>query len=343
MNEQIPTGTDASLSVGRRGFVTLIAAMSGALAGCSVETETARKPEDPANPPGRSDESDAITRVERKLTQVYDQIDEVPVVEDGEFVYDLEDSVERTDYEEMIELAKDALNAAEELDRRVYESKSTREQLQRTAKIAFLLVDQRFLVHRALLGGLGFRQAFSKGDYARSLEVIDEGREMLERLRANGGELTESVDPEETLNLTTSELDAATITGDLEVLLEVLRWWTPVFGGFEYTATGMVAVEEANQELEAERYGQAQEDYGRAQAAFARADAAFNTAHGQGEPLEHLIPMVNDLRCIVPILATGYDDLDEAFSELESSNEEEGREIAGEIMIRLDKEFRRCL
>lgn len=127
------------------------------------------------------------------------------------------------------------------------------------------------------------------------------------------------------------------------MLLGVLRWWTPVFGGFKYTATGMVAVKEANQELEAERYGKAQEEYARAQTAFARADAAFNTAHGQGEPLEHLMPMVNDLRCIVPILATGYDDLDGAFSELESGNEEEGREIAREILIRLDKEFRRCL
>lgn len=196
MNEQRPTGTDVSFSVGRRGFVTIVAAMSGALAGCSGEKETTRKPDDPADPPGGNDESDAITRVEEKLTQVYDRIHEVSVVEDGEFVYDLEDSVESVDYEEMIELAKDALNAAEELDRRVDESKPPREHLQRNAKIAFLLVDQQFLVHRAFLGGLGFRQAFTEGDYRRSLTVINEGREMLKRLRANGGELTESIDSE---------------------------------------------------------------------------------------------------------------------------------------------------
>lgn len=335
---------DTLVSVDRRAFITLTAAFSGTLAGCSGETK--RTGPDRGEATDRSDvsdDADAITRVEAKIERVFDRIEDVPLVAHGEFVYDLENSVESVDYEEMVEIAKDALRAAQELDRDVDASKRTREYLHSAAKIAFLLVDQRFLIHRAMIGGLVFRRAFSEGDYERSLEVIDEAREFLERLRANGGELGEEVDSDEERNLSMSELDAASITSDLDLILEILQWGIPVFEGFEYTATGMVAVQEATRELEEERYGPAQEYYDQAQTNFSKAEAAFDTAHGRGQPLEYLMPMVNDLRCFVPILATGYDDLDEAFSELESGNEENGKEMARDTMLQLDREFRRCL
>lgn len=344
MTERKTTWTDIPVSLERRAFITLTVAMSGPLAGCSGKSKrTAPNQDESTDPSGGSDNPDKITEVEAKIKQVYDRIEDVPLVADGEFVYDLEISAESVDYEEMVKIAKEALKAAEDMDQDVEVSKQTQEYLQRTAKIAFLLVDQRFLFHRALLGGLVFRRAFSKGEYERAAEVIDESRGLLERLKANGGELENEVDTYEDQNLTMSEEGTLSITSDLVVVREILHWWIPVFVGFQYTATGMVVVQEGNQELQDNRYGPAQEHYDQAQKDFTRAEAAFNTAHGRGQPLEYLMPIVTDLRCFVPILATGYDDLDEAFSELVSGNEENGLEIAREILTHLDKEFSRCM
>lgn len=338
------TTTDSLVSVDRRAFITLSASLAGPLAGCSGETERTapdqREATDQSD--GRKDHK-AITRVEGKIEQVFDRVEAVPLVVDGEFAYDLEKAVQSVDYEEMVQMAKDALRAAEDLNPDVDATRQTREYLHNAAKIAFLLVDQRFLIHRALIGGLVFRRAFSEGDYGRSLEAIDEAREFIERLRANGGELGEQVDTTEQLKLSISGLDTTSITSDLDVILEILHWWIPVFEGFEYTAVGMVAVQEANQELEEERYGPAQEYYDEAQTNFSRAESAFDTAHGRGQPLEYLMPIVNDLRCFVPILANGYDDLDVAFSELESGNEVKGKEIARDTLLHLDREFTKCL
>lgn len=344
MTERRTPGTDATVSVDRRALITLTVAMSGPLAGCNGETKTTvPNPNNASDTRGGSGNPEEINVVEGKIQRVYDRVEDIPLIAGGEFVYELENSVESVDYEELVEVAKDALKAAEDIDQAVDVPKQTREYLLRAAKIAFLLVDQRFLIHRALLGGLVFRRAFSEGEYERAVEVIDESRVFLERLRANGGELEEEVDTTEDLYFTTSELDASSIISDMEVVLEILHWWIPVFEGFEYAATGMVLVQDGNQELEGHRYGLAQEHFDQAQKDFTRAEAAFNNAHGRGQPLEYLMPILNDLRCFVPILATGYDDLDEAFSELESGNEEKGLEIAGETLLQLNKEFNRCL
>lgn len=345
MTEWRPTRPGSPVSVDRRTFITTITlGLSGSLAGCSAESErTTPNQDEDTDPPGGSGKPDEITRVEEKVSQVYDRIGDVPLVEDGEFVYDIENSVESVDYEEMVEKAKDTLKAAEGIDQDVDVSKQTLEYLQRTARIAFLLVDQRFLVHRALLGGLVFRRAFSEGKYERAVEVIDESREFLDRLRANGGELEKEVDAYEDSDLPVIELEATSITSDLEVILQILRWSIPVFEGFEYTATGMVLVQDGNQELKGERYGIAQERYDLAQKYFTRAEMAFNTAHGRGQSLEYFIPLVQDLRCFVPTLGTGYDDMDEAFSELESGNEEKGMEIARETMSQMEEGFSRCM
>lgn len=345
MTERRTKGADSPASLDRRAFLTTLSlAISGPLAGCSGETKnTAPNLDESHDPPEGSGTPDEVSRIEGKIKQVYDRLEDVHLIVDGELVYDLENSVESVDYDEMIETAKDAVEAAEELDQDDDVSTETRNNLQRIARIAFLLVDQRFLVHRVLLGGMVFRRAFSDGKYGRAVEVMDESWKFLERLRANGGELEREVAGYEDSDFTMSELDAPSVTSDLEVILEILHWSIPVFEGFEYTATGMVVVQEGYQELEEGRYGPAKELFDQARKHFTRAEAAFNTAHGRGQALTYLMPLVKDLRCFVPSLATGYDDLDGAFSELESGNEEKGLDIARETLSQLDEEFRRCM
>lgn len=235
------------------------------------------------------------------------------------------------------------MEAAEGMDENVEVPNQTSEYLQQTARIAFLLVDQRYLVHNALLGGMIFQRAFTEGEYERAVEAIGESRQFLDRLRANGDGLEKEVAAYQASDLTIEEVDVSSVTSDLEVLLEVLGWSVPTFEGFEYTAMGMVVVQEGNQGLSEERYATARDRYDLAQKYFSKAETDFNTAHGRGRFLEYLIPLVNDLRCFVPALRAGYDDLDEAFLELEGGNEERGLETARETMHRMDEEFSRCM
>lgn len=338
-------GNDSWVAVDRRTFITTASvAVSGPLAGCSAGTKR-RTPERENEHTGAPDRGnhDETTRVESKIRRVYDLIEDVTLVEEGEFVYDLERSSGNVDYNELIEIAGEAMEAAEGLDEDVDAAKKTREHLRQTARIAFLLVDQRYLVHNVLLGGTVFRRSFTEGKYTRAVEVIGESRQLLDRLNSNRDKLEEEIAAYQDTDLTMDEVYVRSVSGDLAILIEVFGWTVPTFEAFEYTARGMALVQEGNQGLNKERYGIARDRYDAAQQYFSRAETAFDTAHGRGRTLEYLVPLVNDLRCFLPSLVAGYDDLDQAFIELEAGNEEQGMEIARETMHRMHEEFRRCM
>lgn len=338
-------GKESYVAIDRRTFVTTITlALSGPLAGCSGETKR-RTPEQENEHTGApdGDSQDETSRVERNIRRVYDRIEDVPLVEDGEFIYDLERTERSVDYEELIKMAKEAMEDAVGMDEDVEATKKTREHLRRTARIAFLLVDQRYLVHNALFGGTVFRRSFTEGKYKRAVHVIGESRQLLDRLGSNRDRLEEELAAYQDSDLTMDEVNVSSVRGDLVVLNEVVVWTASVFKAFEFTARGMVLVQEGNQGLNKERYGIARSRYDAAQKYFSRAETAFNTAHGRGRSLEYLVPLANDIRCFVPTLGAGYDDLDEAFIELQADNEERGLRIARETMQRMNEDFRRCM
>lgn len=331
--------------LGRRKIITgLSSAVVGFLAGCSGDQGKSDTEPGDENSPSTDEYGDGneLSQVMKNIQQVHERVEDLPVSEHGEFVFDFEKSQEEFDYETLNRESVEALQATERINEGEI-SVEKKEHLTRAARIGFLLTDQRRLLDRTIVGGLMFRDAFHREKYESGTDVMNETRSQLENLEANRTKVEGLLEAYERSELNIVTIRSDTFRSDLNVLGEVLRWATPVFEGFKSSAQGMVAVSEGNLALENERYGQARERYLRASEHFGDTRRAFDTAHGRGQPLDYVKPLVNELRCFIPTLQTGYADLEDAFSEFEAGNEEEGRRIARRVLGEMDEEFQGCI
>lgn len=335
-----------SQSATRRTYIVAsITGITGVLGGCSSDTGTpdrGSRDEDSGNSEEKLT-SDDVGAAEKQIEQVFDLIEAIPISDGGDFVFDVQDSMESVDHAEMSQMAGEALEATEGLDSDLDVSEDRLHELNRTVRVAYLLVDQRILLHRSIVAGLVFKREFDGGKYARAIEVIDEAREFLDRLMANRDALEAELASYGTTDLKIARVGKDSIRRDLDVLLQVLRWMIPVYEGFDEVSNGMAAVKSGNKNLEYERYASARESYQRSRDHFSRAETAFDSAHGSGESVEYFITIVEELRCIIPVMGSGYEDLNEAFVELEKGNVQVGKEIAREALNDMSSEFNKCL
>lgn len=330
----------------RRSYIAALSSgIGGLLAGCGRKTvDSVQEGQNEIS--GESTEeskSQVVVDVEEKIGRVFELITTYPIAHGREFVFEVENFQNEVDRENMVSMAREAGEAAEALDADSVRSAARREDLTRAARIGFLLVHQRILLHEAISSGVVYGRAFDRGEYSRGVHVIKVGSDSLEMLLGNGGELENELNDHESGDVASAKTNRETIRTDLDVLLDVLRWTLPVYEGFQHAAEGMVAVVDGNQHLEEERYGSAREKYQEARERFASAETTFDTAHGTGTPVDYITPTVEELRCFIPVLEDGYHELDSAFEELEAGNEEQGLQDAEGTLMEMDKKFNKCI
>lgn len=330
----------------RRSYiVSLSSGIGGLLAGCGRKTGDSGQ-EGQNEISGQSTEESKpqeVIEVEEKIDRVFELITSYHIADGQEFVFEVENFQKEVDRKDMVSMAREAREAAEALDADAVHSTARRGDLTREARIAFLLVDQRILLYEAITSGVVYGRAFDQGEYSRGVDAVKVGSDSLEMLLANGGELKNALNTHGRRDVDFAKTSHDMIRTDLDVLLNVLRWTFPVYEGFQQAAEGMVAVMNGNRHLEEERYGSAREKYHEAREHFSSAETSFDSAHGTGTTVEYVTPIVEDLRCLIPVLEDGYHELDSAFEELEAGNEKQGLQDARGTLMEMDKEFNKCL
>lgn len=327
-------------SVNRRQCLTSIAVgITAFLAGCSQRDCNTSSTDCTDETIGQSDDglSRPYRRVRGNITSILDILAERPIREGATFDFDIDDAMSKGEMEELASAAIETVQASREL-----EDEEGREELIDSARLAALLVDQRVGINQFVMAGYSYSKRFGNGEYEAALELIENGSSTLEFMLENGGEIKKQLGMMEESSQVVERYGTGTIQRDLEVLLEVIRWSSPIYAAFENTAQGMTAIETGNELLESEDYTKAREHYEHGRHYFEEAQRAFDVAHGSGQQVDIFVPYVDGLRCLVPGLISCYKNLDEGLQELAAGNEEIGLEIAAQALTAAERKLKRC-
>lgn len=330
-------------AVTRRRCILISAGLVGSTAGCAGEDSDSGPVQRDGNPDSTpSNNNSRQPNIQEEIENLYSRIAAIPLADDGEFVYDVERALDNLDYEELVQDAQDVFEAAKGLDDE-FAGKYNQENWVASGRLAFLLADQRLLVHQSLVAALIYRRHFANGNYLKAVKAMTEAANLMEKLRANGGDILSVLETDATCLFPIDGYRARSIRSDLDVLYEVLRWINPVYDGFEQAARGMVSIQYGNRNLKEENYESVRNHFDDGQDYFENAKFAFDAAHGTGQAVEIIEPIVEDLRCLLPTLTSGYEDLEEAIDNLEKGNKEEGQKLAEATLTEMGEGFNQCL
>ncbi|MFQ3318126.1 MAG: hypothetical protein ACI80F_000173 [Natronomonas sp.] len=326
--------------IGRRRYISgAVSVVISAFAGCNDSRRTAEDTSGDSNKSAtpNSDEPKGVEKARRRIKLVYRQLDRFPIVEGGEFSFDIQRFDEEFDREQMLTQTE----AAERILRGSDSSTKTSDEITRllaATRLAEYRIKQRILIYRTIVAGMTYRNLLRESEYETATKAIRDGRRFLEQLQTVGKQAESELQ-----TLGRAEIvgyDRESIHQTQKILIEVTQWTSSAYRGFHDIVRGFGRLQLANPEIEAGNFKQAGRYYAEANEFFADAEAALDRTHGYNQKLERLAQLVTEFRCMLPTLQEGCDDLQTMFETVDPESEEipEGtRETLIEMRNRIDE------
>lgn len=98
----------------------------------------------------------------------------------------------------------------------------------------------------------------------------------------------------------------------------------------------------AAEKIENERVEKARANFESAGVQFTNAREVLERAHGRGQRLDYIVPLVQRLRCILPIYRDTSDRFADSFTAWMSGEEDEARRIVREVIDGVDQQMAQC-
>lgn len=276
-----------------------------------------------------------------KLDSIFRRLSEVPVVDEGEFVFDVKQFEEEFDRDPLMEEVEETLSRMDSIaSAEIPESKAR--ELESIAKTAGLLVQQRVIIHQVIAAGLTCEKRFYEMDIERAIEAITNARQFLMDLDSIGERIDESIGERSNITSLVDGYDPMWIMRTQNVLVEITLWTNPAYEGIHRVMEGMGHFVEGNSALEEELYEDAELAYRDSSSHFEKAKQAFRSSHNQGSKLPYMAPFVEDLRCILPAYISSSERLSEAMRRFQAGEQARGMEVAKEGIKSADRIAPRC-
>lgn len=329
-------------SVSRRtvlGNLTTVGLVT--VAGCSNAPKS-NSSENPDSTPNHGiDASDTFEPLRTELESVFDQIRELPIVVDGELVFDLSYFEDEFSHEELLEkignIQQDIATA--EGDHTVQEKF---ESLAVGADMAEHLVRQRILIHQVITAGLTYEQRLFRAEYEMASEAIGDARMSIRYLIENRERITNHpwLDDSESMEIVGIELGPLRNTQD--ELTEITRWAGAAYEALHESARGFSQFVAGNDELGQNQYSEATEHYREANDHFVNATSAFDRAHGKGQRIPHLVSTFQAIRCMIPAYSIASKKLQRSMNAFEEGDDARGKAIARDAFNETEKTLKTC-
>lgn len=285
---------------------------------------------------------DSLQQAKSEIETVFDEISNLPIFENGEFVFDVTYFERKFDHHEVKRTAESAIERIEQTSKEEVPDPII-EVLETSAEIGRLLVAQRVMVHQLIVAGLTLERLIGSGSYDRALDVPQTAKQFLENLRSTGEKIGVSLSRDQNTDVSVDGYDPTAIKKSQENLVEVVRWSAHVYEAFQHVVLGLKKYDEGNIAIESAKYGMAKSSYEKSEQQFQAAARSFNEAQGTGRQIPHLVHLVEGLRCLIPAYLASSGPLQSSMEEFEAGNEKRASEIAREAISSANKEAARCL
>lgn len=327
-----------SRSVPRR---TVIAAAASAgfpiISGCYDDTDTGG--DEPAKFRQPESEENEYREIRTDLEDILEEVNRFPISQNGEFVFDVQEFEANFDFEN---LSEETGTLQERLERIGPKSDEERDALRSIARIAELLIRVRLSTHQAIAAGLSYGDRLSRGEYAAATEAVQHGRKFLEEVVAIGREIENEIGDGLSDSVSVDGFEPDSIRDTQSVLLEIVQWGALIYRSFEYASIGFELFVNAAEKIEDERVEEARANFESAGVQFTNAKEVLERAHGQGQRLGYIVPLVQKLRCILPIYRDTSERFADSFTAWKTGEEDEARRIAREVIDGVDQQMAQC-
>ncbi|WP_178917004.1 hypothetical protein [Natronomonas gomsonensis] len=327
----------------RRGVVSAAAAVCCGLAGCGndrpSETDGNGTPNEPQTEERRSEQ---LLDIEARLERVYERLTALPLVDDGDFVFDVSAFEDEFDHRAISDRTDKILADVAELEDSGEISTSRAETLSALARLADDRASQRYLLHQTIAATFAYDERVRDSRYDAATEPVVFAGEALEELSTVGQRVETHQQQLEDTNVTVDSYSYGTVKREQAMLLDVVTWLSPINGALHEMARGYALLDDANRSLEDDDSATAIEQYRAANARFESANDSFEEARGRGQRVGYVVPIVEQSRCSLSGLLDGTETLAEAIEKIEAGNEQEGESLAREAIQRMEQQRNRC-
>lgn len=327
----------------RRGVITAATAVSCGLAGCGGDRGSES---DGDEPPERTDEPNRRPErplaVESRLERVYERLAALPIVADGDFVFDVRGFEDEFDHRAVADTTDEIRGDVSELESDGEITTGRAETLSTLARLADDRASQRYLLHQTIAATFAYDERVRAAKYDAATEPVTFAGEALEELSTVGQRVENLQQQLDGANVTTDGYSHEAIEREQSMLLDVATWLSPVTEALHGMARGYALLDDANQSLEDDAPSPASQQYRAANARFESASDAFEKARGRGQRVGYVVPIVEQSRCSLSGLLDGTGTLAEAIEEIEAGNEQEGESLAREAIERMEQQRNRC-
>lgn len=327
----------------RRGVVSAAAAVSCGLAGCGddqpSETDGDGTPEWSQKEERRPEQ---LLSVESRLERVYERLTALPIVDGGDFVFDVDTFEDEFDHRAISDTTDEIRADVAELEDGGDVSTSRAETLSTLARLADDRASQRYLLHQTIAASFAYDKRVRDARYDAAMEPVAFAGETVEELSTVGQRVETAQQQLDETSVTIDSYSHEAVKREQSMLLNVATWLSPINGALHEMARGYVLLSDANRSLEDDDPATAIEQYRAANVRFESASDSFEEARGRGQRVGYVIPIVEQSRCSLSGLLDGTDTLAEAIEEIEAGNEQEGESLAREAIQRMKQQRNRC-
>jgi hypothetical protein len=273
---------------------------------------------------------------------VYERLTTLPIVNDGDFIFDVDAFEDEFDHRAISDTADEILADIVELEDNGEISTSRAETLSTLTRLADDRASQRYLLHQTIAATFAYDERIRDARYGAATEPVVFASETLEELSTVGQRVETHQQQLEDTNVTIDGYSHESVKKEQAMLLDVATWYSPINGALHEMARGYALLNDANRSLEDDDPATATERYRAANARFQSANDSFEEARGRGQRVGYVVPIVEQSRCSLSGLLDGTETLAEAIEEIEAGNEQEGESLAREAIQRMEQQRNRC-
>lgn len=282
-----------------------------------------------------------INRTKNELETVYRAINNLPIEEDGRFVFDVKGFEDDFDHKTLLERTRSIQDKLQEMKSGSADGQDY-QPLIAISRVGELLVRERFLIHQVIAAGLTYRRKLSQHEYEDCRTAIHHGLEFLERLTENGQRIEDEIREGDTAPVTIDGFDSDSILDSQMLLSSIAHWSTTTYQAFNKAIQGFDLFNSGTEYLENDRLGEAIKCYNQANIKFAKAWNFLEETQGRGQQLPHIVPLVREFRCVIPIYRDTSDHFANALEVYRTGEEESSRKMANELITEVEQRISMC-
>lgn len=328
----------------RRDFIcSAISAMAIGIAGCSTAEENEFEDEDPSQPRENEEvQHSEISSAKDSVEEAYEHLAAVPVTDGNEFVFEVTAFEDRFDHQEVITLAEEALESLEATPETETTSGVGVDELRTVAHLARSLAYRRFFLHQLLVSGAMAYDRLLADEISEAQSIIQESHVFLGELQEREQNVEEQYTAFADSKISVSHYDMDSVDQSIEVLDEIIDWAEPTYMGLEHFITSQVRIEQSISAMEKDDYESAHKLLEGVISSIENTEAWFSEAQGRGREIGYIEPIVNSVRCLLPVYESMIEGFQTALVELEAGNEERARELVEESRTVANQGINRC-